>query len=145
MRPRLVSCVGCCGTCGAGDVAAALRVLEEERPRAKNQAVVATLRDYVQARQPYIPNYRERRRSCQYIGSGHIEKANDLLVARRQKGHGMHWSRETSAALAALRTLLLNDGWDLYWQGAPSAPSRRITPDFCARTNLTQSPLMPQK
>ena len=45
-----------------------------------------------------------------------MEKANDLIVARRQKGHGMHWSQETSDALGALRTLMLNGGWDRYWQ-----------------------------
>ena len=45
-----------------------------------------------------------------------IAKANDLIVARRQKGRGMHWSLETSDALAALRTLLLTRGWDDYWQ-----------------------------
>jgi hypothetical protein len=28
----------------------------------------------------------------------------------------MHWSEQTSDALAALRTLMLNGGWDLYWQ-----------------------------
>jgi len=29
---------------------------------------------------------------------------------------GMQWSADTSDALAALRTLLLNEGWDAYWQ-----------------------------
>lgn len=105
-----------------GDVTAARRVLEEERLRAKDHAVVQTLGDYLEARQAYIPNYRARRRACQYIGSGHVEKANDVLVARRQKGRGMHWSRETSDALAALRTLLLNGGWDLYWQDREVLP-----------------------
>jgi hypothetical protein len=28
----------------------------------------------------------------------------------------MHWSQETSASVIALRTLLLNGGWALYWQ-----------------------------
>jgi len=28
----------------------------------------------------------------------------------------MQWSLETSDALAALRTLLLNGGWERYWQ-----------------------------
>jgi len=39
-----------------------------------------------------------------------------LIVVRRQKNRGMQWSRETSDALAALRTLMLNGGWDRYWQ-----------------------------
>jgi hypothetical protein len=67
-------------------------------------------------RQAYIPNYQQRRAQRQYIGSAHVEKGNDLIVARRQKHQGMHWSEQTSDALAALQTLMLNGGWDLYWQ-----------------------------
>jgi len=37
-------------------------------------------------------------------------------VARRQKRRGMQWGEQTSDALAALRTLQLNAGWDPYWQ-----------------------------
>ena len=43
---------------------------------------------------------------CQWHG----EKANGLLVARRQKHQGMHWSLATSDGLAALKTLVLNHG-----------------------------------
>jgi len=99
-----------------GDVAAAIGVLEVYRRQARNSEVLDTLIAYLQARQPWIPNYRQRRIAQQYIGSGHVEKANDLIVARRQKGRGMQWSLETSDALAALRTLMLNRGWDRYWQ-----------------------------
>jgi hypothetical protein len=52
-----------------------------------------------------------------------LEKANDLLVARRQKGHGKHWSAQTSDALAALQTIRLNDEWDQYWQSRDAATS----------------------
>ena len=58
----------------------------------------------------------QRRINQHSVGSGHVEKANDLIVARRQKGGGMQWSLATSDALAALRTLMLNGGWDRYWQ-----------------------------
>ena len=61
-------------------------------------------------------NYRQRRIDRQERGSAHVEKANDLIVARRQKNRGMQWSAATSDALAALRTLMLNGGWDRYWQ-----------------------------
>ncbi len=47
-------------------------------------------------------------------------------MARRQKGHGMHWSLETSDALAALRTVLLKGGWDRYW------PQRQVLPLLAA-------------
>jgi len=99
-----------------GQVQDALDILEEYRPQAKNIEKLDELIQYLQKRQAFIPNYRERRAQRQYIGSAHVEKGNDLLVARRQKHQGMHWSKQTSDALAALRTLMLNGGWDLYWQ-----------------------------
>jgi len=99
-----------------GDVAAAITVLETHRSAARNEAKLDELIGYLQARAPWIPNYRQRRIERQYIGSGHVEKANDLIVARRQKNRGMQWSAATSDALAALRTLMLNGGWERYWQ-----------------------------
>jgi len=39
---------------------------------------------------------------------------------RRERGR--HWSDETSDALAALRTLLLNGGWNRYWQQRQVVP-----------------------
>ena len=99
-----------------GLVQDALDILEEYRPQSKNIEKLDELIQYLQKRQAFIPNYRERRSQRQYIGSAHVEKGNDLIVARRQKHQGMHWSEQTSDALAALRTLVLNGGWDLYWQ-----------------------------
>jgi len=99
-----------------GDVPGAIAVLEAQRPATKNGPKLDELLAYLHARQARIPNYRPRRIEQQYIGSGHVEKANDLIVARRQKNRGMHWSQATSDALAALRTLMLNGGWDRYWQ-----------------------------
>ena len=98
-----------------GQVAEAIDILQEYRPRTKNLEKLDELINYLHNRRPYIPNYRQRRAQRHYIGSAHVEKGNDLIVARRQKHRGMHWSEQTSDALAALRTLLLNDGWDLYW------------------------------
>jgi hypothetical protein len=100
----------------AGDVPAAVRLLGADRPQARDEAALETLIGYLAARQARIPNYRQRRRERQYIGSGQVKKANDLLVARRQKGHGRHWGTKTSEGLLALRTLQLNGGWERYWQ-----------------------------
>jgi hypothetical protein len=99
-----------------GDVVAAIRLLDAYRPQAKNEPMLETLIAYLHAREAWMVNYRQRRINQQYVGSGHVEKANDLIVARRQKGPGMQWSLATSDALAALRTLMLNGGWDRYWQ-----------------------------
>jgi len=99
-----------------GDVDGACAYLEAYRPQARNSEKLEELLAYLRARQEFLPNYRQRYITRRYIGSGHTEKLNDQLVARRQKGAGRHWSQETSDALAALRTLLLNGGWARYWQ-----------------------------
>jgi hypothetical protein len=100
----------------AGDVARAVGVLARVRPHAADPAAVDELTTYLQARAEWIPNYRLRRRQRRYIGNGLGEKANDRIVARRQKRKGMQWSVATADALAALRTLLLNGGWEQYWR-----------------------------
>jgi len=101
-----------------GQVDDAITLLEADRPQAKDTESLDKLITYLSDRRAYLLNYRERRAQRQYIRSAHTEKANDLIVARRQKHQGMHWSEATSEALAALRTLLLNGGWDLreVWQ-----------------------------
>jgi hypothetical protein len=111
-----------CRRLWAGKVAEAVIWLERYRRRAKHVAVLDELIVYLQARSEWVPNYRQRRRARQYIGSGHGEKANDLIVARRQKRRGMQWSLETSETLAALRTLLLNGGWERYWAAGEVLP-----------------------
>lgn len=98
-----------------GQAQEALDILEEYRIQAKNVEKLDELIKYIHNRRAYIPNYQEQRLQRHYIGSAHVEKGNDLLVARRQKNLGMHWSENTSNSLAALQTLLLNGGWDLYW------------------------------
>jgi hypothetical protein len=99
-----------------GNVPGALAVLEAERRATKNEAKLDELMAYLQARTAWRPEYRQRRIEQRYIGSAHVEKANDLIVARRQKNRGMQWSAATSDALAALRTLMLNGGWERYWK-----------------------------
>jgi hypothetical protein len=49
--------------------------------------------------------------------SGPMEKAVDLVVARRFKARGMSWYRRGVAALVRLRLLRLNGTWTRYWAG----------------------------
>jgi hypothetical protein len=104
------------------DVDTALSMAEEYRDQAKNLERLDMLMQYLLDRRPYLADYHTRRITCQYNGSGHVEKANDLMVAQRQKGTGMHWSEDTSDGLAALKTLMLNDGWDRYWKDKEVLP-----------------------
>lgn len=105
-----------------GQLEAAIQALTQYRPQAKSEEKLDELLAYLEARRPFIPDYQARRRQRQFIGSGQAEKANDLIVARRQKHQGMHWSLATSDALATLKTLNLNQGWNLYWQDRQVLP-----------------------
>ena len=109
-----------------GRVDLAVEALEACRPQTKNEAKRQELMDYLKARKPYIVNYNERRRKRQYMGSAHAEKACDLIVAKRQKNRGMHWSEEIADALAAMKTVMLNQAWDLYWQDNEGLPLATI-------------------
>lgn len=82
-------------------------------PKPKTMEVLDQLTAYLRERQDYLPDY-VRRRQRRYISSAQAEKGNDLIVTTRQKKQGMHWSVDTSDALAALKTLMLNHGWELY-------------------------------
>lgn len=48
--------------------------------------------------------------------SNPVEKANDLLIAQRQKHNGMSWSPNGSGALAALQMIYLNHQQDLWFR-----------------------------
>ena len=74
-----------------GQLDEALALLEAYRPQARDTDSLETLLKYLSDRRAYLPNYKQRRVQRQYIGSAHVEKTNDLLVARRQKHQGMHW------------------------------------------------------
>jgi len=110
-----------------GDVDAACAYLEAYRPQARNTEKLEELLAYLRARQDFLPNYRQRYIARRYIGSGHTEKLNDLLIARRQKGAGRHGSQETSDALAAGNT-------------ARSSPCSPVDPDLM-RANLIDEPV----
>jgi hypothetical protein len=56
--------------------------------------------------------------------SGPMEKAVDLVVARRFKARGMSWFRPGVSALVRLRLLRLNQTWDRYWTARFAAAAR---------------------
>jgi hypothetical protein len=115
-----------CRALWQGQVDEALHALEQFRPQVRQaEGALEELIAYLQRHREAVPNYSERRRERRYIGSGTVEKANDLLVARRQKRRGMHWHMRTSEGLARLKLLLLNHEWEAYWR-------QRQTPQLVA-------------
>lgn len=49
------------------------------------------------------------------ISSGKVESSHKSLIQRRLKIPGAWWLRENADAMANLRTLRANGGWELLW------------------------------
>ncbi len=79
-----------------------------DKMRVKNPIKQKELRDYLEKHRAEIIPYQLRQSNGKTIGSGRGEKANDLIVAHRQKKKGMAWSKAGSSALAIIKTNRLN-------------------------------------
>jgi hypothetical protein len=80
----------------------------------KNVVILEELQQYILKHQDEICNYGYRKVIGKVIGSGKGEKANDQLVAHRQKKKGQSWSQKGSGALTVLKTLEINNQWNNY-------------------------------
>jgi hypothetical protein len=64
---------------------------------------------YFERNKDFMPCYALRKELGLRISSNKGEKANDLVVADRQKHNGMSWSKDGSVALATVKRLHLNN------------------------------------
>jgi hypothetical protein len=80
----------------------------------KNQDELDILKAYLQRNINYIPCYALRKKLNLRNSSNRVEKANDQLVAQRQKHNGMSWSSEGSIALAQLTAIKCNKEQNLW-------------------------------
>ena len=66
------------------------------------------------SKRPYLACYALRRHLGLRTSSNRAEKANDIIVATRQKHNGMSWSKAGSGALAVITAANVNrelDNW----------------------------------
>lgn len=84
-----------------------LRDLDETVLRPKNR--IDDLCQYIEKHREHIPPYALRAELGLRNSSNRVEKANDLVVAQRQKHNGMSWSSSGSGALAQITALIIND------------------------------------
>ena len=80
----------------------------------KNTKVKSTyyrdeLCSYLERKRPYICPHALRKEMNLKLSSNFSEKANDMLVANRQKHNGMSWSKHGSAAISTISTLIYNN------------------------------------
>ncbi len=93
----------------------------KNRTAAQGRDALAVLLGYLHNNWQGVIDYGRLRDAGYMVASSLVEKAGDLVVAKRQKKRqGMHWGHDGSEAVSALRTLWLNDEWEAYWK-----PSQR--------------------
>lgn len=66
--------------------------------------------EYLERKKPFIPCYALRKKLGLRNSSNPAEKANDIVVADRQKHNGMSWSADGSGALAVITAMFCNGG-----------------------------------
>jgi hypothetical protein len=92
-----------------GDVHGALDYLAAmPADEIKNLGALNPLTGYLRNHQKRIPCYALRLALGLLNSSNAVEKANDLVMAQRQKHHGMSWSAAGSLHLSVISTVLQN-------------------------------------
>lgn len=74
----------------------------------KNDNKLDELRGYLNRKSPYLTCYALRHQLGLRTSSNRVEKANDIVVANRQKHNGMAWSKTGSGALAIITAAKVN-------------------------------------
>ena len=85
-----------------------------KKSQVRNSVKMEELKDYIRRKSPNLTCYALRHELKLRISSNRVEKANDLVVATRQKHNGMSWSRRGSGALAVITATIINgemEGW----------------------------------
>lgn len=100
----------------AGNVVGASEYLSSlDSADIKNRKWLNDLLGYFEKKGDAITCYALRAKLGLRNSSNSVEKANDLIVAGRQKHNGMAWSPSGSGALAALQMIYLNHQSDLWF------------------------------
>jgi len=94
---------------GKGLVEEAVVYIKKNLPKEerKKEAAMKLMR-YLKRHRERIPNYEEVKEGGGTVSSGLVEKANDIVVARRMKGGQMHWTREAAEPVLKHRTRFIN-------------------------------------
>ena len=82
----------------------------------KNDEARLNLITYLTRNRPMIPVYAIRKKLGLRNSSNRGEKANDLIVAERQKHNGMSWSQSGSVSLASVTALKKNKEYQQWFR-----------------------------
>ena len=101
-----------------GNVPEAIGYLNEIAPEnISNPGILKQVVEYLERKSGHIACYAFRQKMGLRISSNRVEKANDLLVAKRQKHDGMSWSEKGSGALAIIAAANVNGKLHSWFRG----------------------------
>ncbi len=93
----------------------AIKYLETlKKSHIKNPIKIEELKGYISRKSPNLTCYALRHELGLRISSNRVEKANDLVVANRQKHNGMSWSIKGSGSLAVITASMINGEMDTW-------------------------------
>lgn len=93
----------------------AIKYLEAlKKSHIKNPIKIEELKGYISRKSPNLTCYALRHELGLRISSNRVEKANDLVVANRQKHNGMSWSIKGSGSLAVITASMINGEMDTW-------------------------------
>lgn len=102
----------------AGNAGNAISYLDSLSPdNVKSLHWMNQIKEYIERKRENIVCYAVRNRLGLRTSSNRVEKANDLLVASRQKHNGMSWSENGSGALAVISALRENGRLSAWFMG----------------------------
>lgn len=87
-----------------------------QKTKVKNTKELEHLIIYLKKNTPMIPAYSVRKELGLRNSSNRGEKANELLVAHRQKKNGMSWSKSGSVSLASITALSKNKEYERWFE-----------------------------
>lgn len=82
----------------------------------RNKKEIDHLISYLQKNRVMIPAYSVRKKVGLRNSSNRGEKANDLVVAHRQKNNGMSWAKAGSVGLASITALARNNEYHRWFE-----------------------------
>jgi hypothetical protein len=113
------------GALWEGKVDAAVQALRAARGGATRPGWIDELIAYLEARRPYLADYKTRKEAGEPRASHRVEKWNDWAVSERCKGRGMSWTAEGVAALAVLEAARRNGELDA-WRRDRTLPPLKV-------------------
>lgn len=96
-----------------GNIDALVRSAQAAIPQSKSRKARKALAYFTKNKSRM--QYELFRKKGYFIGSGVVEAGCKTLVAQRFKGAGMHWSRQGLKHILAIRTAILSNRYDQFW------------------------------